>query len=215
MRLFVAGASGRCGRQVVQQGRERGHDVTALSRPDTPFDSPEGVRVVRGEVLDAEMVQRALPEHGAVISCLGIRRVRPAHPWSPLASPSDFAECSARVLVDAMKRSAVRRIIAVSAAGVGDSAPDLPLVMRFLVRYSNVGLSYRDLERMERVYRHSGLDWLAVRPITLANGRPTGNVREKARYKTFSRVRRADVATYLLDAVESDRPFRHHTVVIG
>ncbi len=215
LRLAVAGASGGCGRLVVAQARDRGHEVTALVRETTPFDAPAGVRVERGQVLDEPFVRAVLPGHDALVSCLGIRRKRPAHPWSPLASPPDFAERSARVLARAMKDAGVPRIVAVSAAGVGESAGCLPLAMRFLVRFSNVGASYRDLERMERVYAESGLDVLAVRPVTLANGRATGRVREGARYGAFSRIRRADVAAYLLDSAERREPFGARAVTIG
>ena len=79
----------------------------------------------------------------------------------------------------------------------------------------NVGVAYRDLADMERQLSASGLDWLAVRPVTLMNGRPTGLARKVDRYGLFSIVRRSDVAAWMLGALSRPTPYVEQTVLLG
>ncbi|MFQ5679956.1 MAG: NAD(P)H-binding protein [Gemmatimonadota bacterium] len=215
MRLLVLGASGGCGQWVVRLARERGHVVTAVVRPATSFPEPDGVEVVRGQVLEDGLIERAIGGQEAVLSCLGPKRENPRNAWSKYLSPPDFAERTARMTVSAMRRQGVSRIVAISAAGVAESVTRLNWLIRFMIARSNLRAGYEDLAGMEREYARGGLDWLVVRPVTLADGPPTGAAHEIDRYGLTSRISRADVATWMLDAVEQSGPFTEHSVMIG
>jgi putative NADH-flavin reductase len=199
MQLLVLGASGQVGKHVVQQALARGHGITAIVRPSTPFEAPVGL--IRAEVTAEGVLANAVPGHDAVICCLGQKR-RSLNPWSQLLSPSDLCETTARRLVAAMTASGVRKIVALSSAGVGDSGPRMNAAMRFVVAASNVGVGYRDLEQMERIFANSDLDWCCLRPVTLVNGPLTGNVREVDAFGLTMTISRADVADELLQRVE-------------
>ena len=160
-------------------------------------------------------MERALSGQDAVLSCIGIRRVMPQNPWSIMLSPSNLTSHIARIIVDAMKKQEVRRIVAISAAGVADSRDALHPVVRFMIDRGNVGVAYRDLAFMEAVFAQSGIDWLAVRPVTLAKGGPTGRAGHVGYYGITSKITRGDVAAFMLDAVEQAQPFSNHTVMIG
>lgn len=216
MRLLILGASGGCGRWATRLAAEAGHDVTALVRPETPFDPPAGVAVRRGSVLaDADLAQ-AVAGQEAVISCLGAQRVNPRNPWSPLRPPPDFARESAGRLVQAMTVAGVDRLAAISAAGVGDSLASTNAPMRWLLRSSTVGEMYADLEAMEAVYRASALDWLAVRPVTLVDATaPSARALVVPRFRVVSTISRADVAAWLLRAATDRQPIVDRTPMIG
>lgn len=188
--------------------------MTAVARSAAVLDLPASVHVVRGDVSDARFLDTVLDRHDVVVSCVGLRRAG-ASPWAPLQSPANLVETVTRALVPAMERAGVRRLVAISAGGVGDSMARLSAPVRWLVRRGNIAVAYADLARMESVLRASTLDWLAVRPVTLANGRPTGRARPVARYGMKSSVRRADVATFMLDALERSEPFTQRTVLVG
>lgn len=215
MKLLVLGASGQCGSWVVKLARARGDDVTAFVRPATPYEEPSGVRVVRGDVLRTDDVRNALGGQEAVLSCVGPQRVNPANPFSPLKSPPNFCERSARVIASALEDARVRRLGVISAAGVADSAGALPWIMKWLLRHSTIGPMYADLGAMEQVYSASRLDWFAVRPVTLINAAPSTRAREIERFRAASVISRADVAAYMLTMLGQPVAAHRRTPLIG
>ena len=214
VRILVLGASGGCGRWLVRLATERGHQVTALVRARTAVEPPPGVTVVRGDVTDPGTLDAAVRGQSAVLSGLGLRRAGRS-PWAPLRSPPDLTTRVAEALVPAMRRHGVRRVVAVSAGGVGDSRAQLSAPVRWLVGAGNVAVAYRHLAGMEAVLAGSGLDWLVVRPVTLTAGAPTGLARPVRRYTLASTVRRADVAAFMLAAAERALPHEDRRVLLG
>ena len=202
MRVLVLGASGGVGAHLVRLAAAAGHEVTAMSR--TRVEVPGAARLVVDDVQRDGAIEAAVVGQEAVLSALGIRRAKASNPWSDLVSPPDFTSRTATLLVDAMKRHGVRRVIAVSAAGVGDSRKGLNWMMRFFIRWSNVGANYRDLEGMERVYAASGLDWCCVRPTGLNDGPVSKRVRQIDSVPFNEWISRADVADWMVDHLAAD-----------
>jgi uncharacterized protein YbjT (DUF2867 family) len=60
MTILVTGATGRVGRQVVQQLVKRGADVRVLVRDTSKAGFPAGVEVVQGDLLDIDALRTAL-----------------------------------------------------------------------------------------------------------------------------------------------------------
>jgi len=213
--VTVFGASGGCGRWMVEVARAQGHRVTAFVRPEADYPTTDGVHVVRGSVLDASAVDRATTGADAVLSGLGLRRRHPNNPWSALVSPPDLISRATGNIVDACRRLGVPRVAVVSAGGVGDSAGSIPSILRFFIASSNVGVAYRDLARTEAILRDSTLDWMAVRPVTLADGPPTGRVAVVTRYTLASKISRGDVGAWMVGAIGGRGPFAHRTPLIA
>ena len=213
--LLVLGATGATGRWFVQMALERGHRVTALIRSKNSLEERDGLEIVQGDVLDTDALDRVMEGKDAVLSCLGIRRENQADPWSPLVSPADLTKRSAQNTVNAMKNHGVRRVIGISAAGVGDSKDKSDGDIMSVVQKSNIAIAFRDLENMEEVYANSGLDSLVVRPVTLVDGEPTDRAKIVEFYKATSEISKSDVAGWMLDAIERIEPFANRTEMIG
>src|SRR5690349_14885885 len=64
MRIFIVGAGGAIGAQLVSQLTAKGHDVTELTRSEAKRGQIEalGAKSVIGDALDAESVARAVAE---------------------------------------------------------------------------------------------------------------------------------------------------------
>lgn len=210
MKILVLGASGGVGKWLVRLACEDGHAVTALTRRADGIDPRAKIAVedvLRPGVLD-ELVQG----QDAVVSALGLKRVSPANPWSRLISPPDFASRTATLLVRAMQQHGVKRVVAVSAAGVGESAPTMNFLMKFMVATSKVGVAYRDLAVMERIYAASGLDWCCPRPTRLTKGPVTQKVRQTDRFTMTGAISRGDVAWWMLQ--QAGRPIAERAPMI-
>lgn len=69
-----------------------------------------------------------------------------------------------------MKTHGTRKVVTLQAHGVGESFQTLFLPVKMLVRYSNVGIGYKDHEQFEKVVKQSGLTYVLVRPARFVPG---------------------------------------------
>jgi len=198
MKLLVLGATGPTGQQVVRQALDFGHEVTAFVRDPAKLPVVSGtLEVVTGTLPDSEQtLAGALRGRDAVISSLGVRSAFRAQ---------GLIEKSMRVLLPAMQREGVRRLVVVSAFGVGDSRRDAPWVPRIMYRLL-LGDIFADKLAGEGVVRASGLDWTFLYPTQLTDAPRTGRYRaaERLALRGMPRISRADVADFAL-RILSDR----------
>jgi len=212
MKLLVLGASGKCGIWVVRLANERGHDVTAIVRPESDCVAPEGVTVKRGQVTDPKFIESIITDQKVIISCIGLRRAG-ANPLSGMLSPPDIVQSVIANLIECMSKES--RLIWISAGGVGSSKKQSSLLVRYLIRLGSLGAAYRDLEAAERMAEKADISSLAVRPVTLINGEPTGNAGQVNKFKIRTTVRRSDVARWMLDVAEGTLSFEGKNVLLG
>lgn len=201
MRLVVLGASGGCGRQLVQQAAAAGHNVVAVGRAGSSLDVPEGVEIRRGALDDEAFLRETFRGADAVLSCVGLKLGSLA-PWAKPEDPTVLSRCTPHILA-AMKAEGVRRILAISAGGVGDSLTTMPWVFRMLIRSTALRHAYAELEQMEQQLAASGLDWCCPRPTGLTDGPATGAVRENPRLNSRATISRADVAAWMLARLQA------------
>ncbi len=215
MKILVLGASGGCGQWVVKLAQQRGHEVTAVVRPGSSYVAPEGVFLSGEDILDDGVLDRILPGQQAVVSCLGMSLGKSGNPFLPLRSPPDLMSSVVRRLCSAMPACGVQRVISISSGGVGDSSVQTNWLIRLFFTLSNVSISHKDLAAMEDIYADSGLDWLAIRPVTLKEGGPTNTAKAVSFYGLRSKITKGEVARLMLDAAEQTRPFSDHTPLLA
>lgn len=208
MKLFVLGATGPTGQQIVRQALAQGHAVTAFVRDPArlPF-TDRNLKMVTGSLPgDARVLADALRGHDAVISSLGLHNALKSR---------GFSESSMRVLVPSMEQQGVRRLIMVSANGVGDTHQRAPLLPRMMYRLLLTDI-FADKKAGEDIVRASSLDWTVAYPTLLTDGPRTGSYRagERLELKGFPKISRADVADFVLRQL-NDRTFLNKGAVIS
>lgn len=198
MRIFVIGATGGTGRELVRQALKRGHPVTALVRnPARMRESHANLTVIKGNVMDPASLAPAMQGQDAVVCALGHKR------W---LGPSNILSQGTRNIVDAMKAAGVRRLVVETALGVGDSTGRLGLYYTLFVIPFILPFYWYDKGRQERVVRESGLDWIIVRPGQLTNGRKRGTYKHGPRvgnYLWSVSISRADTADFMLNQLSA------------
>jgi len=199
MRILVIGATGGTGKELVKHALDLGHMVTALARnPVEVTLKHERLSVVQGNVLDPVSIEVAVKGQDAVLSALGHKR------W---IIPSSILSQGTRIVVDAMKRLGVKRLICETSLGVGNSRGRLGLYYTLFVIPVIVFFYFRDKKKQEEIVRQSGLDWVIVRPGRLTNGRKRGTYRhgpDVGNYLWTVSISRADVAEFMLHQIEND-----------
>jgi nucleoside-diphosphate-sugar epimerase len=200
MRVLIFGASGRCGQRVVEQSVAKGYQTFAVHRDAVAGASR--VDVIQCDVLDSRSVASAIAasQPDAVVSCLGHRRRNPNNPWSAVASPKDLLLRATNNMIASMLCHNVGRIVAISAAGVADSAPTMSWPIRTVITRSEIRHSYIDMAKIENALQQSGLDWCAPRPVTLTSGDAT-HVQRVTSYSTMARITRSTVAAFVIEQV--------------
>ena len=114
--LLVIGASRGTGLETVKAALAAGHDVRAFSRSalGIPVSHPRLTKIA-GDATSRTDLDKALAGADAVVQSLGITSPR------ELIFGTTLFSASTRVLVDAMQAAGVRRLIAVTGAGAGNS----------------------------------------------------------------------------------------------
>jgi putative NADH-flavin reductase len=207
MKLLILGATGPTGRQITAQALEQGHDVTALVRDFTRLAArSERLRTVTGSVTDSpQAVANAVRGQDAVISALGVGQT---------FKPRALMTRSVPVILSAMERQGVGRLIFISAVGVGHRYP-LPLPLAIFTR-TLLGPIYADKKVGEDAIAATKLDWTLVHPTMLTNGPMTGRYRagERLPLRGMPKISRADVAHFVLAQLKDPTYFRK-TVLIS
>jgi len=191
MKLFVMGATGRTGQEVVQQAIARGHYVTAFVRsPESITLRNERLTVLKGNAMDENELSEAMQNRDAVISTLGPREV---------FRPGTLLHDSALATTRAMNRSGVKRLVVLSAAAHFPGIPNR--IASFIMRNH-----MRDSLAMEAIVQANGLDWTIARPPRLTQeDSVTYRSREGAAPKMGFTLSRKAVAAFMLDAIEQKK----------
>ena len=198
MKLVVLGATGGTGHRLVDQAIHRGHEVVAYVRRPEALDRRPGLSVVGGQLTDTPALTAALTGADAVLCAIGPTGVKDL-------VGSDLMQRTLPALADAMTAAGVRRLVLVSAYGVGDTAASASPMAK--IAFTAVHSLYRDKRIAEARLAESDLDVTTVYPTALTND-PPGDAADVRDMTTVSRVRgmpkisRAAVATAMLDAVE-------------
>lgn len=195
MKIVLFGATGLTGQQVLTLALQAGHDVTATARnPSDLALKHERLRVVKADGQDAASVAAAVAGHDAVVSALGSRT----------RAKNTVRSDSARNLIAAMKPAGVKRLIWLSAAGVGDSADQArrsSFVFGRIIMPLMLKAVYADAAIADEALLASGLDVTVVRPVGLNNKPATGRVVVTPIPSSY--IPRADVAKFMLDQLGS------------
>jgi putative NADH-flavin reductase len=186
VRVTVFGASGRTGRQVVEQGLHRGHEITAFARDASRFGtSHERLTIVEGDARDPEAVAAAVRASDAIISVLALMKAE---------DEPEYSEAT-RAIVKAAQHEGVRRIVVTANNDVfGDDE----------VTGEFVGHA-REHRRNRETLKASGLDWTIVAAGWVVDEPGIGSYQPVVDAKAAKgKIAPADFASAVLDALERD-----------
>jgi len=152
MKVAVVGATGNAGTCLVKELVSRGHQVTAISRHADKVAGPN-VTVKSLDASDGQALAEALSGHDAVISALR------------------FSDTDAARLIDAVKRSGVKRYAVVGGAaslfapGTTERLFDGPQFPEAYKPEAGAGVRFLDLLKQEK-----DLDWVFLSPSMIFAG---------------------------------------------
>jgi putative NADH-flavin reductase len=186
MQILLIGANGRVGSQILAEALSKNHTVTALLRNPSALTPHQGLTIVSGTPLEESDIILAIESSPApievVITALNSPR-KSGSPFSAPVGPPDIMEQSYKNLLPVLRTHGIRKIVTLSAFGVGASNSNVFFPIRQILNHSNVVIGHHDHEKVEELLKAEGaeVEWTIVKPAMLSEG-------ERERVKTYGEV---------------------------
>lgn len=202
MNVVLFGATGMIGSQILAELVRRGHNVTAVVRHPEKITAEEGVKVVKGDVLDHASVAATTKGTDAAISA-----------YAPPRSNPELIVDATRSLLTGLATAGVERLIVVGGAGSLEVAPGVQLLDApgFPEEWRPIAEAHRNVLP---VLKEADLEWTYLSPTALIHpGQRTGKFRVGgtrlvANDQGESRISAEDYAVALVDEVEKPQHLR-------
>lgn len=210
--VLVIGASRGIGMETVKAALAAGHTVRAFARSaaSIAINDPKLTKIA-GDALSRSDLEKAIGGADAVIQSLGVAAAK------DLIFGTTLFSSSTRILVDAMEAAGVKRLIAVTGAGAGNSRGRITPLYDYLLFPILLQRVYSDKDIAEDIIAKSALEWTIVRPGMLTNGAATGRYKALPDMKDWhgGAISRADVADFLVKQLGDSSMLRKTPLLIG
>lgn len=200
MKVLIFGATGFSGKAILKEALANDHQVTILVRNANAVSiQNENLIIVEGNVLDNSTVNKVLQNQDAVIQCLGVN-------GKGDGKPTTFVSDANKIIMDEMTKSNVRRLIAMSIAGSGNSINFVPwifkkVVLPYFMKWLQVLID--DKNRMEPMIMKSQLDWTIVRCAGILDKPAKGKVNDTITGKGLKfAITLTDMAKFIVAQLE-------------
>jgi len=208
MNITIFGSTGSIGELVLKQLLEQGHSVTAFTRNSKNLNQThQNLYPFVGDILDPNTVEKATQGQDIVICTLGM----------PLLDKSNLRSQGSKNIVDAMKKTNVKRLICLSSMGVGDSYRLLPMKYKYIIGPLLMRRLFADHNLQEQHIKQSELDWTIIRPGSFTKGDYTGLYRHgftASNKISKAKISRPDVAEFITQQVKS-KSYLHQSPCIS
>ncbi len=182
MKILVAGATGNTGLRLVRELDDRGHHPIALVRQSSDTDDlPDNVETRLGDLTDLE--------EGVTQGCEVVIFAAGSGGGSSEEMTDKVDRDGAISLIELAEKSGVRRFVILSSVGAGDPDPDSELAHYLKAKHAAD-------ERLQE----SDMEIAILRPVSLTDDGPSGNVRLGEDVDPSGEAARGDVAVLLADA---------------
>ncbi|KAF8069585.1 hypothetical protein HT031_001702 [Scenedesmus sp. PABB004] len=227
MRVTVFGATGESGRATLRLllASKEGHTVVALARRPEALDGltaelgPDAaarLKVLRGDLFDADSVRAAVEGADAVVFVAGVASIKQA-----ATQRTTVYSVGGRHMLDAMRAAGVKRLIAVTSQGCVHD-PSAPWLYSYLIKPLLMRDMYADMRRLEAAIAGSApgtLSATVLRPTKLESAPLPGRALHVGegllpRGACFC-VDRADLAAQIVAALEDERGTAGKTLYVS
>ncbi|KOS60365.1 SDR family oxidoreductase [Lysinibacillus agricola] len=194
MRILVLGATGRVGSHIVSLALQDKHHITALVRnPNKIKIGHENLHIFQGNVMEKQDIENVMANVDIVISALNTDGTNTLTKSMPL-------------ILDAMEKVNVKRIITVGTAGILQSRLS-PSILRYQSSETKRKTTFA-AEEHQKVYellKQSECDWTIVCPTYLPDGEYTGIYRIERDFlpEGEGEISVADTAAFAYQQIQS------------
>lgn len=215
MKVFLLGATGKTGSEILKRLVQDNLDVKVLVRSPAKFDLEdiqqlhEGqIEMCEGGVFDLDKLKEFFTGCDLIISALGT------------GTDNGYTEIYSRggrnILV-AMRSAGIEKLITITSGLIDMSDPSTDNFFMNRIIRPNFNKVYYDQTRWETVLDDTqDINWICVRPTYLTNKPYTGKYRVRSNHcpKGGRKISRADLADFIIKQMSSNE-FVHQKPVIA
>ena len=197
MNMAIIGATRGIGAELLDQALLINNFVTVLARNPSAIEKDDDhLRVLYGDIIDADAVDSAIKGQQAVCVTIGQR---------PTRKPVSLFSEGTKNVISAMMRHSVKHLVCVTGIGAGSSKGHGGFFYDRIINPILLKTIYEDKNIQEELVKESGLEWVIVRPGFLTNGPLTKKYRilTDIRGIKAGKISRADVAHYIITQLNS------------
>ncbi len=215
MKVFLLGATGSTGYEILRRLVRDGHSVKALARNPAKLKLEEikpsqkgQIEPIEGSVFELAKLEEHFKGCQVVISALGTGKDN---------RYTEVYSQGGRNILAAMRTSGIKRLITITSGLVDLSDPSTDNFFLNRIIRPNFNKVYYDQTRWETILDDTeDIDWTCVRPPYLTNKAFTGEYRIKEKHvpKGGRKISRADLADFIVRQINSEE-FIHKKPVIA
>lgn len=160
MKVVIFGTSGFSGQAILKEALSQNHQISILVRNKSSISiHNKNLTIIEGSVMDRKVVSELIENQDAVIQCLGVG-------GKGNGKPTTFISDATKIIVEEMEKHHVKRFIAMSNVGAGNSIAFQPwfftkFILPYFMKWLKVIID--DKNRMEPIIMNSQLEWTIVR----------------------------------------------------
>lgn len=153
MNIAILGGTGRTGRLIIKELLAKGHKVKCLARDPDKIAPAFGLEFVKGQAWEGGKIMLTLTGCDAVVMALG----------SVKGSPGDVCSVATSLVLSAMGKLGIKRIVAITSLGVGASWTQIPPLAKVFFKLFFMN-QIKDKAKQEELLNASSTLWTVLRP---------------------------------------------------
>lgn len=209
--IFLLGATGGTGKEILKRMIADGYNVKALVRAPSKIKdiavAAGNLKVIEGELYETDKLVPEFDGCDVIISALGTGKDN---------SYTEIYSQGGRNILKAMRASGVKKLITITSGLVDLSDPSTDNFFMNRIIRPNFNKVYYDQTRWETVLDDThDIDWICVRPTNLTNKSFTGKYRVNLDHCPPKgwKISRADLADFIVKQITSDEYIHKKPVV--
>lgn len=204
MKIFLLGATGSTGYEILKRLVRDNHSVKVLVRNKVKLNLPEikqlekeEVEVIEGSVFEPDKLSQHFKDSDIIISALGT------------GTNNNYTEIyseGGRNILAAMRANGIKRLITITSGLIDMSDPSTDNFFLNRIIRPNYNKVYYDQTQWETILDDTkDIDWICVRPTYLTNKAFTGKYRVQHKHcpKGGRKISRADLADFIIKQIDS------------
>lgn len=208
MRVLLLGSTGKIGSLLLKNLLEKEINIKALVRDDSrlkSYNNNFNLKIIKGNFLDYEILDKSLEEVDCVVSCLGHKK----------STPRFFQKQIFEMLIEIMRGKNIKRIITLTGSGVFLDNDSVSILDRLFL----LPIKIIDPKRIEDGQAHAeilsktDLDWTIIRTPVHVNFGTKYFVHESLDGSLNLFVNRFHIVQFMSDLIINQKYIRKAPVI--